>query len=387
MQVSINYGPSNNIKNILKPNYFLHFINKFKSAIESRIANFFREDNFVKNSISLFPTSIHKKINSSDYDIVNLHWTNGETISIEDIGRIKKPIVWTLHDMWPFCGSEHYTFNQRWKNGYFKYNKVQKQRLMDLDISKFVWSRKNKNWKSSFYLVGVSKWITKCATESYLMKNFPITTINNTLDIKFWKPENKKISRKYFNLSDDFKVVGFGSLGYENTNLKGKDLFLKAIKNIKYDPKKIIFFTIGDSNDFFEIDGKNNIVCIPRLVKDIEIKKFYNCLDLIVVPSRIESFGQTASEATACGIPVVCFNATGLKDIIFHKLNGWLANAYNPINLAEGIDYILNLNSAQYRKMSNLCIKFSKKNFSYDFISNKYIELYKKILEKNKTKC
>lgn len=84
---------------------------------------------------------------------------------------------------------------------------------------------------------------------------------------------------------------------------------------------------------------------------------------------------------------MVCFNATGLKDIIFHKLNGWLANAYNPINLAEGIDYILNLNSAQYRKMSNLCIKFSKKNFSYDFISNKYIELYKKILEKNKTKC
>ena len=269
-----------------------------------------------------------------------------------------------MHDMWPFCGSEHYTFNNRWKFGYFKYNKLKKKRMMDFDIAKFVWFRKLKNWNNIFYLVGVSKWITKCASQSYLMKNFPSTTINNTLDINFWKPENKKISRKYFNLPDNFKVIGFGSLGYQNTNLKGKDLFFEAIKKVKYDRKKILFLTIGDSNNFFQTDNQIKIISLPRLEKDIEMKYFYNCLDLIVVPSRIESFGQTASEAIACGVPVVCFNVTGLKDIVLHKSNGWLANSYNPKDLADGIDYILNLKFTKYCKMSQSCVTYAKKNFS-----------------------
>ena len=39
-------------------------------------------------------------------------------LSIADIAKIKKPIVWTLHDMWAFCGAEHYTTDKRWINGY-----------------------------------------------------------------------------------------------------------------------------------------------------------------------------------------------------------------------------------------------------------------------------
>ena len=351
LQVST-YNSSEKIKkNIIRPNIVRCFLNKLKSAIESRLSNLLRQDNFVKNSISLFPTNLHKSINESDYDAIHLHWINGETISIEDIGKIKKPIVWTLHDMWAFTGSEHYTFSDRWKLGYCSSIKKNKKRFMDIDISKFVWKRKVKSWKNKLNIVGVSNWITECAYSSYLLKDFNCQTINNTLDVRFWKREDKSICKKYFNLPDDLRFIGFGSLGYKNTNLKGKDLFLSAIKNISYNKKKIALFTIGDSNSFIENEYGIKVFSIPRLEKDIEIKKFYNCLDLIVVPSRIESFGQTASEACACEVPVVCFNATGLKDIIIHKSNGWLANPYNPKKLAEGIDYILKLDTKNYNKM------------------------------------
>ncbi len=63
-------------------------------------------------------------INSTDADVVNIHWICGEMLSIEDIQKIKKPIVWTLHDMWAFCGAEHYTEDDiRWKDGYYKKNR------------------------------------------------------------------------------------------------------------------------------------------------------------------------------------------------------------------------------------------------------------------------
>ena len=47
-------------------------------------------------------------INQFDCDVVHLHWINNNMLSIRDIARIKKPIVWTMHDRCPCCGVEHH---------------------------------------------------------------------------------------------------------------------------------------------------------------------------------------------------------------------------------------------------------------------------------------
>ncbi|MEX1014110.1 MAG: glycosyl transferase, partial [Candidatus Paceibacterota bacterium] len=65
-------------------------------------------------SPAILPSGWHSFLNKSDADIIHLHWVNNEMISIADLGKIQKPIVWTLHDMWPFCGAEHYTTSNRW---------------------------------------------------------------------------------------------------------------------------------------------------------------------------------------------------------------------------------------------------------------------------------
>jgi glycosyltransferase involved in cell wall biosynthesis len=380
-QVSIINSPQLNLKNIIKPGLLRSYFNKIKSVIESIVSKILRKNNFVKNSISLFPTYMHKFINKSDYDIIHLHWINGETISIEDIGKITKPLVWTIQDMWPFAGSEHYTFKKYWKYRYSNNNK-NVTNLINIDIEKFTWKRKIKNWKKKINIVGTSEWITNCASSSYLMKKFPAVTINNTLDVNFWKSQNKKGCKKYFNLPENKRILGFSSLGHNNEILKGKDLFLSAIKKINYDPKKIALFSIGDSNEFSEIKNINDIQIfnMRRLNNDLEIRRFYNCLDLIIVPSRLEAFGQTASEAISCGIPVVCFNSTGLKDIIVHKKNGYLAKLYSSKELGEGIEYILKLNQQKYKKMCLSAIKVAHEKFSFDFVSDQYVKLYKKIL-------
>jgi hypothetical protein len=53
-------------------------------------------------------TGLGKEINATNVDIVHLHWLGNDTLSIEEIGKIKHPIVWRLPDMWAFCGAEHY---------------------------------------------------------------------------------------------------------------------------------------------------------------------------------------------------------------------------------------------------------------------------------------
>jgi glycosyltransferase involved in cell wall biosynthesis len=230
------------------------------------------------------------------------------------------------------------------------------------------------------HIVGVSNWISQCAKDSMLMKNFPIITINNTLDSNFWRPEDQNTSRKYFKLPKKIKIFGYGSLGYKNSSLKGKDLFLSSIKSIKYNKDKFAIFIIGDGNDFVEKLEGIKIFKAPRIDNDIEMKKFYNSLDFIVLPSRLESFGQTASEAISCGKPVVCFNTTGLKDIILHRINGWLSKPFDTNKLAKGIDFFLGLGDDKYKEYSKNCRRIAVKKFSYEIISKRYINLYSKIV-------
>lgn len=377
VNLSKTYKIQNNI--IVPNNYITKFINLFKAALGSRLGLWLRDNDFSIQSMSIIPSNFHKFINKSDYDLINLHWVGGEMISIEDIGKINKPIVWTLHDMWPFCGAEHFTFDDRWKNGYY-FNTTNPQNNSFFDLNKFVWQRKLKSWKKPMHIVGVSNWISQCAKDSMLMKNFPIITINNTLDSNFWRPEDQNTSREYFKLPKKIKIFGYGSLGYKNSSLKGKDLFLSSIKSIKYNKDKFAIFIIGDGNDFVEKLEGIKIFKAPRIDNDIEMKKFYNSLDFIVLPSRLESFGQTASEAISCGKPVVCFNTTGLKDIILHRINGWLSKPFDTNKLAKGIDFFLGLSDDKYKEYSKNCRRIAVKKFSYEIISKQYINLYSKIV-------
>ena len=102
-------------------------------------------------------------------------------------------------------------------------------------------------------------------------------------------------------------------------------------------------------------------------------------MDLLIIPSKIEAFGQIASEAILCGTPVLGFRKTGLQDIIIHKKNGWLSNKYNIEDMIKGIDYF------QKKRIEKKIIRSTLKNkFSYKSIAKQYIGVYKKRLyEKN----
>lgn len=51
----------------------------------------------------------------------------------------------------------------------------------------------------------------------------------------------------------------------------------------------------------------------------------------------MDNLPQTATEAQSCGVPVVGFNTSGLPDAVEHQRTGYLANAFDPADLAAGI--------------------------------------------------
>jgi len=95
-----------------------------------------------------------------------------------------------------------------------------------------------------------------------------------------------------------------------------------------------------------------------------------------------EAFGQTASEAMACGTPVVAFGATGLLDIVDHQKNGYLAEPFDVKDLAKGIDWVLEHNAPESLSVS--AINKIRNCFDYKVVAPKYIELYRSVLKKEK---
>jgi hypothetical protein len=124
---------------VLKKNFIISYLFSDKNTLICKCKNFisrlllklFDDRNKTRHSLNIFSSL---KFNYNKFDLINMHWIGNETISLREIYKIKKPIVWTLHDMWAFCGSEHFAINNRFKTNYSKRSSLEK----GLDINKYV---------------------------------------------------------------------------------------------------------------------------------------------------------------------------------------------------------------------------------------------------------
>lgn len=354
---------------------------KILNHIRLRIANLFiklaKTHKLTPHSISIFPSKWVEYINKSDADIVHLHWVQHEMLSIADIARIKKPIVWTLHDMWAFCGAEHLSQDERWRHGYPKKNNSNP--IFIFDINRWTWQRKFKHWQKPIHIVSPSNWLANCVQESKLMSNWPVTIIPNLINTDNWKPRDKNIARKDLKLPLDIPLIIFGTLGANTAHHKGFDLLIETLNNIK-------------NNDYLKninlvIFGENTLKHKPKInipihflghLNDEKLINLYSAADLTVIPSRQEAFCQTASESHACGTPVVAFNVGGLTDIVDHLKTGYLAKAFDTVDLARGISWVLQNNTQS--SLSDQARDRAIQKFSQKVLVEKYQNIYNTIL-------
>jgi len=283
---------------------------------------------------------VENYINKSDCDVVHLHWVSRGFLSIEGIARIKKPIVWTFHDMWPFCGGEHYAeddANARWQIGYLKEHKS--NGILNRDVDRRIWQRKLSAWRRPIHVIGPSQWMADCVSVSSLMKDWPTYHVPNALDLSVFKPLKQSVCREAFNLPLNKKLILFGALG--GGARKGFDLLQEAILDHLGDTREFCFVVFGESEPKRSPLSGHDVRYVGRLSDDVSLAALYNTADIMVVPSRQEALGQTSTEAQACGVPVVAFDATGLRSTVSSRETGILCEPFDPKSLAMAISLLL----------------------------------------------
>lgn len=310
-----------------------------KSALAGIARRAMRTGNKVLHSPSILPSNWPRQLNQVESDVVNLHWLGFEMMSIADIGALRKPVVWTLHDMWAFCGAEHYTEDSRWREGYRAGNRPSHE--SGFDLNRWTWERKRRHWKRPFHIVTPSRWLADCVRESALMVNWPVTVVPNCINTSVWRPLGRELARDILGLPKDVPLLLFGAAGGTEDPRKGFDLLKNALAHLSGEFHGLELIVFGQSAPEQPPALGFPMHYMGALHDDVGLVLLYSAADAMVVPSRQEAFGQTASEAHACGTPVICFDVGGLPDIVVHKETGYLARPFDTADLATGIRWVL----------------------------------------------
>tara|TARA_Y100001968_G_scaffold230496_1_gene213378 strand:- start:836 stop:2089 length:1254 start_codon:yes stop_codon:yes gene_type:complete len=360
----------------------IKYLSKFKSFISIKLQQLQLTSNPVLHSSAFFSSNILNSLEKSNADLIHLHWVQGEMLSIEDIGRINRPVVWTFHDAWAFCGSEHYPkdYNdKRYVEGYLKNNRDSSYSGIDLDM--YSWRRKKKSWNRKMNIVCPSNWLKECVQESKLMSNWPVEVIPNTLPTNIYKPWPKTYARQLFDLPQDITLILFGALNATTDKRKGWDLLKIALSRLSKSISPCAAVVFGESGPVDEIRLGMPIYFMGRLYDDQSLALLYSAADVMIVPSLMESFGQTASEAQSSGLPVVAFDTSGLKDIVEHQKTGYLGKRFDPFDLAAGVEWVLEDNE-RYNLIRQSSAERAQRLWSPEVVAEKYVKLYQEVLEK-----
>ncbi len=326
-------------------------------------------------------------------DIIHLHWLGDSLISIEEIGRIKQPIIWTLHDQWPFCGAEHYTIyrhknklintDKRFELGY----KDSSRPLYETgkDLNKLTWLRKKACWKKQFEIVCPSTWMADCVRRSELMHDWPISTIPYPINLEIWKPFDKLKAREILNLPINKTLILYGAVGGTDDPRKGSYLLFEALEYLKQKASEsslenlelVVFGQEKSSNKKKTVFPTH---FLGHFYDDLSLRLLYASADLFVLPSIQDNLPQTGLESQASGTPVVAFRTGGMIDIVDDKVTGALADPFDPSELASSIQWVLE-DRDRLRKLGTNSRMRAERIWNPSIIADKYMNIYQKIFK------
>ncbi len=322
-----------------------------------------------------------EEIRVIDPDIIHLHNLHGYYLNIEVLfsylKKAGKPIVWTLHDCWPFTGHcSHFDSAACYKWHHQCYECPKKRDYPAswlIDNSRDNFKRKKELFTGlhSMTFVSPSNWLAAHFRDSFL-KSYPIKVIPNGLDITVFNPDKEcnPILKKY-GIGDRKPVLGVANIW---GRFKGFNDFIKLSEML---PEDSVILLVGVNEKERESMPKN-MIGIARTENIEELSSLYAAAAVFVNPTYVDTFPTTNLEALACGTPVITYNTGGSPEAI-DPATGQVVEKGNVKALAEAVNTMLSNGKSHYSSNCRArAVKYYKKEDRY----LEYLSEYQQFLEK-----
>lgn len=314
---------------------------------------------------SYYPIHLHPTV--LDADIIHLHWTCDFLDYKSFFKNIQQPIVWTLHDIYPFMGIYHF-------KGDKERNKVSPLNQIDEEIRKY--KQEVVSIKQNIHIVCPSKWMLDQSIRSKTFQRYDHSVIPNGFDVKSFRQIDKQIAKQVLGLNNNKKTLFFGA-DHLNMYGKGIDLLMEALKNISKDSYNLL--TVGNGAITEDLSFTSICKHLGFLQSQDLLSLAYSAADVTIIPSREDSFNQMMVESLLNNTPVISFKVGGMAEHIRTGENGILVPEKSAECLASNIKDFLN---DKYTFDSVKIRDYAMETFNYEKLANAYTELYKSLLNK-----
>jgi glycosyltransferase involved in cell wall biosynthesis len=273
-----------------------------------------------------------KDVDSIKPDIIGLHNIHGYYLNYEIlfdyIKREDIPVIWTLHDCWPFTGHCAYFERfgcEKWKTqcNTCPLTSYYPKSLVDRSYNNYLDKKNAFQGVKNLKIITPSHWLKNYVEQSFL-KDYPVQVIHNGINLNLFKP-------KVFNFVENEKIaLGVASVWHPRKGLKDFEILRKHLS-----PSfKIVLIGLTKKQISALPEG---IIGISRTESIEALVDWYNRATVFVNPTYIDNFPTTNIEALACGTPVITYNTGGSPEAI-DKNSGIVIEKGDIVKLAQSIE-------------------------------------------------
>lgn len=362
-------------KKILRE-FGLFRVKQIENSDQVRKNNFFQQRSANLEMFS-FPESEYDLTACSLYDeadIIHLHWVANFLDYKSFFEKCTKPVIWTLHDMNPFTGGEHYS---EIYSGMDNSGKPIPRVLTELEKNTFleilqIKSDALKNF-TNLHIVVLNNWMADQVNNSTLFNGYPLHIIPNGIDSDIFKPRNKNFARDVLGIGNDKTVLLFVSDAVDHYR-KGYQFLLKALE--KLNQKDLCLCVVGEKSS--DLENLDNLFELGIVHDERFMSIIYSAADVFVIPTLMDNLPNTVIESLLCGTPVIGFPVGGMTELIQNGVNGYLTDEISVDSLVQIVQKFIVEKSIfnQQQIVSN-----ARKKYDKTVMVKSYYELYKRILK------
>ena len=279
-------------------------------ALKSRLAG-----NYGFNSIAATKRLI-AELERIQPDIVNLHNLHGHNCHLGMLFSYLKEkrvkVIWTFHDCWAFTGyCPHFVMAKcdKWQTG-CEHCPQHREFSFLFDRSRWLYQKKKDLFTGlDMTVVTPSRWLADLVGQSFL-KDYPVTVINNGIDLSVFYPRESSFREKYRIPPDKHILL---AVAFDWGIRKGLDILTDLSGTLDHQRYQLVL--VG-TNESVDKQLPSNVISIHRTQNQQELAEIYSAADLLLNPTREDNYPTVNMESLACGTPVLTFRTGGSPEML-----------------------------------------------------------------------
>ena len=311
-------------------------------------------------------------------DVIVLGWVNQGMLSLADVerlGKLGKPLVWVMHDMWNCTGLCHHAYECEAYHA-----RCRACPLLGTegdDLSTLTQARKATLYRrTTVQFVAVSQWLASCCQNSSLLRDKPVTVIGNPFAAGEF--DWHRATDNPYGVAPGSKVFVMGAARLDDP-VKGMDLLIAALRHLAQERHDVLqrmhLVLYGHLRDQSLLEQLP--VAHTHLGYVTDVETVYRHADVVLSTSRYESCGYTLAEGMACGCVPVTTGQGGQVDIVRHLHDGYVTGSVAPADIARGIVWATVATLSRQVLHDTVAARFDA-----PIVAARFMELFKELITK-----